>query len=79
MQMRKQLEMENKLQVWSDKVYWQVADHPAKGDPERLVSSRSTQLGKEDFCIGCHLAMGAGGMCAEETRTKQAYLSKHDR
>ena len=34
---------------WSDKVYWQVADRPAKGDPKRLISSRSTQLGKEDF------------------------------
>ena len=36
--------------MWSDKVYWQVADTRAKGS-EGLVSSRSTQLGKEDFYI----------------------------
>ena len=34
---------------YSDNVYWQVADHPARDGPERLLSSRSTQLGKEDF------------------------------
>ena len=35
----------------SDKVYWQVTDSPAKGHPDRWISSRSTQLGKEDFCV----------------------------
>ena len=35
---------------WSDKVYWQVAD-TRRGASEGEVSSRSTQLGKEDFCI----------------------------
>ena len=37
--------------MWSDKVYWQVTDRPAKGDPRRVVSSMSTQLGKEDFYV----------------------------
>lgn len=36
---------------WSDKVYWQVTDSPAKGHPNRWISSRSTQLGKEDFYV----------------------------
>ena len=35
---------------WSDKVYWQVADTRRRAS-EGEVSSRSTQLGKEDFCI----------------------------
>ena len=35
---------------WSDKVYWQVADTRRRAS-EGEISSRSTQLGKEDFCI----------------------------
>jgi hypothetical protein len=29
--------------------YWQVAGHLVKGNPKRLISSRATQLGKEDM------------------------------
>lgn len=35
--------------IKSDKMYWQVADSPMKGYPKRRISSRATQLGKEDF------------------------------
>lgn len=40
--------MRNKGGVWSDKVYWQVADSRRRPSG-KIDSSRSTQLGKEDF------------------------------
>lgn len=41
---------ENKGGVWSDKVYWQVADGRRRPSG-KIDSSRSTQLGKEDFYV----------------------------
>ena len=46
--------------IWSDKVYWQVADTRRRAS-EGLVSSRSTQLGKEDFWVVVIVPTGASG------------------
>lgn len=36
--------------MWSDKVYWHVADSRRRPSG-KIDSSRSTQLGKEDFYV----------------------------
>jgi hypothetical protein len=42
-------------------MYWLVADPPATGSPERLSFSWSTQLGKEELFVECHLSGGRNG------------------
>ena len=43
--------------LWSDKVYWQVSDHPAKGTRRKSLQGRLSWEKKTFVC--CHLSKKA--------------------
>ena len=58
-------------------VYWQVADARRRA-PERLVSSRSTQVGKEDFLYYCHHPNVSRGVMVVGKGWRVLVITYHD-